>query len=370
MNHKEKLLEIYSHCTKRNHKVNLNKDVLKHLSVICDYIESQKGVYTVLITLSIHKILFPKQDIRYHQDNMDGGFSGRSIDTKYITPTLKELGLASMSESGWLTRSLEQPYPYTTDYGGKISNKKVRDSFLEIADFINSNETKIYDIVYFILTKSIEIRENNKVEISPLTNSESLTIEKIMMILSKYMYKTYNKRGGSKIPVLIIYSIYEILIEELKRYSNCSLKELGFHTTSDRTSKSSGDIEVFKENKLLESVEIKFEIDISEYMVNRAIEKIYKYNPKRYYILSTSGINQDEYEIILKKINDLKNKHGCHLIVNGLLPTLKYYMRLLSDLSVIIKKITDNILLDKELKIEHKIEWKNLIETNFSNAAI
>ena len=58
---------------------------------------------------------------------MDQGFSGRSIDTKYITPTLKELGLTSMSESGWLTRSLEQPYPYDFKYQGKIS--KVKDEF-------------------------------------------------------------------------------------------------------------------------------------------------------------------------------------------------------------------------------------------------
>jgi DNA (cytosine-5)-methyltransferase 1 len=49
---------------------------------------------------------------------MVGGFSGRRIDTQYITPTLKELGLPAMAESGWLTRSLEQPYPYTLDYNG------------------------------------------------------------------------------------------------------------------------------------------------------------------------------------------------------------------------------------------------------------
>ncbi len=28
-----------------------------------------------------------------------------------------------MAESGWLTRSLEQPYPYTMKYEGEISGK-------------------------------------------------------------------------------------------------------------------------------------------------------------------------------------------------------------------------------------------------------
>ncbi len=56
---------------------------------------------------------------------MSQEISGRSIETKFITPTLKELGLPSMAESGWLTRSLEQPYPYTFDYEGKISGKGI-----------------------------------------------------------------------------------------------------------------------------------------------------------------------------------------------------------------------------------------------------
>jgi len=88
----------------------LEDEILYHLNVIKKNIERQVGVYTVLITMSVHKILYPEQDIRRHQSNMEGGFSGRTVDTKYITPTLTELKLPSMSESGWLTRSLEQPY--------------------------------------------------------------------------------------------------------------------------------------------------------------------------------------------------------------------------------------------------------------------
>ena len=96
------------------------------LNTVGKNIESQKGVFTVLITLAIYKTLHPAQDIRYHQENMAGGFSGRSNDTKFITPTLKQLKLTSMSESGWLTRSLEQPYPYDLDYNGKVGNPQVK----------------------------------------------------------------------------------------------------------------------------------------------------------------------------------------------------------------------------------------------------
>ncbi len=362
MNHKEKLLELYSQC---NGEVNLNllpNEILDFLNIIGDNIESQKGVFTVLVTLGIHKSLNSNQDIRYHQDNMSGGFSGRSIDTKYITPTLKELNLPSMSESGWLTRSLEQPYPYTKDYEGKIGNKKVRFSFLEIVDYMNQNYSQVDSVVKFLLKKSIDIREKNKVEISPLSNPEKLTIDIVIKSFTDFMYTNYTIPGGSKIPVIIFYTVYQILIDELKRYENCKLKDLGYHTTSDRTSKSSGDIEIFNGDKILESLEIKFNIDITSHMVNRALEKIYSYNPSRYYILSTSGISQSDYEEIMTKINKLKTEHGCQLIVNGLIPTLKYYMRLITNINVLLIKITENILQDTELKVEHKKNWKKTLD--------
>ena len=112
MNHREKLLELYQNSNNSYSYNSLPNKAREDIKTIADKCFKQKGVFTVIITLAIHKILHPNQDIRFHQSNMKNGFSGRSIDTKYITPTLKELGLPSMAESGWLTRSLEQPYPY------------------------------------------------------------------------------------------------------------------------------------------------------------------------------------------------------------------------------------------------------------------
>ena len=82
-------------------KIKLNKELKSYIDVIAKNSTTQKGVYTVLLTLAIHKLIVPSQDIRLHQEKMTNGFSGRTIDTKYITPTLKELNLPSMSESGW-----------------------------------------------------------------------------------------------------------------------------------------------------------------------------------------------------------------------------------------------------------------------------
>lgn len=99
-NHKEKLLEIYRKSFNVADINNISGETINFLKIITDNIDRNKGVYTVLTTLMVHKLLEPTQDIRYFQSKMENGFSARTIDTKYITPTLKELGLPSMAESG------------------------------------------------------------------------------------------------------------------------------------------------------------------------------------------------------------------------------------------------------------------------------
>jgi DNA (cytosine-5)-methyltransferase 1 len=295
---------------------------------------------------------------------MNGGFSGRSVDTKYITPTLKELKLPSMSESGWLTRSLEQPYPYTKTYNGKVGSKDVKESFLEIVDIIQRNPEKVESIVRILLYNGILIREKNKIEITPISNPEHITIDKIIYSLQELFEKDYRISGASKFPVIAFHSIYQILTREIKRFENCKLGSLGSHTSSDKTSKSSGDIEVFNENgEVLESLEIKFGIEIDIHIVNRVLEKIYRYNPKRYYILTTLGIKEDDYDEIISRVHHLKMEHGCQLIINGLLPTLKYYLRLVDNLEEYLNIYSESIVNDSELKIVHKKMWVDIQST-------
>ena len=295
---------------------------------------------------------------------MENGFSGRSLDTKYITPTLKELELTSMSESGWLTRSLEQPYPYTKDYNGKISSLKKE--FLYIVDKIENEPKYCKSILRLILNSSILIRKKNVIEISPISNPDSITIDNITSVLESYFKENYHVSGGSKLPVISFYSIYQILIKEMRRFDGCILGDLGSHTSSDRTSNSSGDIEIFREGKVIESLEIKLGIEIDNHLINKVVKKIIKHNPIRYYILSTHGIKEEDYSQVITKVHNLKNEHGCQLIINGLIPTLRYYLRLIDKLEDFVKIFTQNIILDKELKIVHKEKWKEIHHKNFS----
>lgn len=364
MNHKEKLLEIYLRSNSITDVKNIDSKTLNYIDTIGINIEKQKGVFTVLITLITHKILFPEQDIRYHQANLNNGlFSGRSIDTNYITPTLKELGLTSMAESGWLTRSLEQPYPFLLDYNGKISNLKVKEAFLNILDYIQKHPKKSTNILRFLLHKAIRIKEESKIKIIPLENPEILTIERIINVLEEHFKTNYKTHGGSKLPVLAFYAIYECITKELLRYKNSKLCELGSHTASDRNSKSAGDIEITIDNKIYEVIEIKLDKLIDQTTLRVAIEKIKIFNPARFYILSYKGINEEDKLIIAELIDEIREQHGCQIIVNGIIPSLKYYLRLISSLDIFINNYSKLIQNDKELQQIHKNKWNELIST-------
>ena len=362
MNHQEKLRNIYN----LSSSINDIKDILQqeqdYITTIAENVYNQKAVYTVLITLLVHKTLFPEQDIRYHQENLKGGFSGRTIDTKFITPSLKELGLPSMAESGWLTCSLEQPYPYTLDYQGKISNKKVKLAFLKIVDYVEKYPEHSEKILRILLNKVINLQKRNIIQINKISNPDTLSIPSILSVLQEHFLTKYSLSGGSKLSVLAIYSVYQSLLCEVKRYENKMLKKLGSHTASDLTSQSSGDIEIFDENnQLFESVEVKHDKPIDIMMLRLAYDKIAKFNPKRYYILSLNDLKSSDLEEIKNLTQKIREEHGCQVILNGIIPTLKYYLRLI-PLENFITNYSHLVVNDNELKIEHKQKWKELIE--------
>lgn len=365
MNHKQKLIEIYNESLdleKLNKQLPIN--ISKYIEIIAQNCSKQKGVYTVLITLLIHKILNPEQDIRYHQSNMPGGFSGRTIDTQYITPTLKELGLPAMAESGWLTRSLEQPYPYTLNYNGRINNKTVKEAFLKIIDFIENHADKTELLTKVLINQVQQATQANQITIVKLANSEKLNITTVVHCLEAHFNYKYNTFGASKLPVIAFYTIYQRLVQEVERYKGCGLKNLGSHTASDRTSRTAGDIEIFDKNKkLIEAVEIKQGKPINLLMVQNAKDKILKYNPRRYYILSSAEVQLKDEVKIKEEIVSIANNHGCQVILNGIIPTLKYYLRLITSVEKFIEEYSLLVEQDKELQPIHKTQWNNILKS-------
>lgn len=361
----ETLEQIYKELNS-NKEYDIPNEIKEYIAIIGKMCSERKGVYTVLVTLLHYKYIHPEQDIRYFQSHYENGFSARSYDTKFITPTLKKLGLPAMSESGWLTRSLEQPYPYDFNYKGAIP-KLLKIPFLCVIDFVQNNPIKAKECLCYLLQQVKNTVADRIIHITPLVHPEKISIENIMLGLKEHFLTNYHTKGGAKLPVLAFHSIYTSLITEIARYKDCRLADLSSLTACDRTNKASGDIEIFNsDGSLFEAIEIKLNKQIDKQIIRVVKDKIYKWNPQRYYVLSVEGIKNDDKDEITTIVNEVAINHGCQIIINGLLPTIKYYLRLITSLENFVKQYSDEIEKDTEIQMIHKNKWNEIL-SRFNN---
>ena len=350
-------------------ELQLNDKQKENIIKVVDYEESNKGVYTALVSSLTYKCLNPGQDVRYHKIELENGYSGRSFDTNYTTPFMKEKRfLGAMKESGWLTRSIEQAHPFTKDFPGKINKKDLKEIFLEILNDIEEEETNPEEYLKGIFYQSIQEKKRKTVTIiNPVDKESNIPIRDIINLLGSHFYYKYTTRGASILPVIAFYSIYECMIEHFDRFKGKSLDELGSHNSCDSSSGETGDIVVRNEDgSIYEVLEIKFDIKPTKLMVQDAYDKFKEQNSvQRYYILSTKHVTDTEEQNKIDEYIDMVYKeHGCQIIINGVFDSLKYYLRLLTDSDEFLAKYTKNLQDNTELDFEHKIAWNRIIKNS------
>ncbi|MDX9992475.1 MAG: hypothetical protein RBS68_10550 [Anaerolineales bacterium] len=346
----------------------LSNECVDDLIIIVENAEKQKAVLGVTLTSIVYKIYEPSQDIRKHQDRMEGGYAGRTFDTKFVTPFLKyKFSHFAMAESAWLTRSLEQPHPYNLDFPGKIRNTSLKSAFLNTLNRVETDSKLAPKILVALMALMLEASANDDVLFASVQVTSGLTIAKIIDAVSQHIRYNYGVGvvGTARIPVLAVYSVYNLLMPDVKRYSDKTLVPLESHTSPDSRSKSLGDIDVNNaDNSCFESIEIKHNKPITVDMVGVAYRKIKNTDIDRYYILTTSEPNFDDHEAVMQEIEKYKKVHSCQIIVNGVIPSLKYYMRLISNPQGFIDEYTKWLEFEYRrasgIKGEHLRVWKEI----------
>ncbi|MGB5941556.1 MAG: hypothetical protein WBG71_01615 [Leeuwenhoekiella sp.] len=332
----------------------LDADVKGFLDIALKNSEHRKGMFTVMFTSIVYKTLFPEQDVRKHQASMEGGYSGRGFDEKNVTPFLKSKNFPAPSETGWGTKKLEMNSPYYLDFKAKLTPAIFKNAFLNILDQIESHLNPEYCLSYLI--QGLIIRRNS--QNIDLAKPANLPISFIIKLLNEHFESKYSSEGASRLPVLALYAIYQCLVNEAKRFEGKRLLPIESHTSADARSGRIGDVDLVDETgKEFEAVEVKFGIPITARLIQGSYEKFKTTQVKRYYLLSTANIDQNDKESIDIEIERIKNIHGCNVIANGLIHSLNYYLRLISDTSEFISNYVDLVEADGALKFEHKQHW-------------
>lgn len=309
------------------------------------------------LTLAVYKVINPQQDIRNHKSEYENGFSARGVDTKVTVPFLIKHGLPYNVETHWLSQTLSFAGPFMPDLVLKTVPKKAGPSLVAAANLIEAaTDEQLKKYIILILEKMIE--ERNKGNI-PLTRPKNLSIDQVMELLHRHFSATY-KKNAPRLPQVAIYAIYQCLMTDVERYSSFELMPLERMKTANRKSGSVGDIDLCRDGRPIEAVEIKFEIPINTAHVTEAIQKIQAESVERYFILSTAGIEAGDISEIQELKENFLKTNGCEIIVNGVYDTIKYYLRLLNSTNEFINSYTDLLATDNDVNYEHKVAWNRV----------
>jgi DNA (cytosine-5)-methyltransferase 1 len=373
MNEREILDNTYKEASKLNAD-NIPNIIRKDIDIMTVNIENNKSLVSALTTSLLKKITTPEQDIRLHRTDFDNGYSARVLDTNITSPFFKDyFPKYANKESAFLTLATREEIKWTKQDGNnlKIKNEQLKEAFLNILyqiETFNQNPKKYLIYLFFRLIKLSKADEALflKTTQKKTENSANLNINIILSMLSKH----FQIKKSSRLPVIAIYSIYEVIFDKFDRYKNKKLIPLQVHTSPDKH--SFGDIEIYtKDNKPFEIVEIKHNIAIDEYLIFDVIKKISKNEVDRYYILTTfqnSFKNSDEENKISEIILNIKKELGIDIIANGILTTLKYYLRFIDNYDDFLKCYTKNLISDAKVSTETKnfhIEEWNKIRDNY-----
>lgn len=317
--------------------------------------ETRHACRGALVTLMAYKCCDPSQDVRVHKTEYDGGFSARTYDSQVTIPFLAENDLPRSVESHWLTQTLSFAGPLNHDIELKTRPQKVGRIFLQALDTDNLDDTgsvasRILTVIFLSL---IQIRNKSRVI---LTRPKNLSIDSVAALLVRHFDSPY-KTNAPRLPQLAVYAIYECLIGSVSRYEKQVLEPLQRMKSADRKSGTVGDVVVLKDGAPIEAVEIKFDQPIRLISIREAIEKVRAENVSRYYVLSTGDHDPDAPADIESLVEMFRRQNGCEIIVNGVIKTISYYLRLMPETTSFVRNYTRLVETDEDVGYEHRSAW-------------
>lgn len=262
-----------------------------------------------------------------------------------------------VSNSGWQTRTYERPYPYNLEYPENISY--IKTPFLEILDFTNKNRQLAHILIAYFFRLEIKFLEA-KGEMVKLMAKDSFGNEILIADIIDSLNAHFETEQSSHLPVIAIYTIYQLITDEVDSYSDLSLKKMDHHNSADKRTGAIGDIEISQDDIVVEAIEVKHNIKIDVRILIDAQEKILNSNVKRYYILTTHTDCEASDVKIKNIISKTYKDHGCQIIVNGVIRTISYYLRMCKSPVDFLRLYSNNLANSDVVTIEQLNEWNKI----------
>ncbi|MDB9437946.1 hypothetical protein BMF77_03317 [Dolichospermum sp. UHCC 0315A] len=348
-----------------------DQEIKNFVDIFIQKIETDKSLIQVIITTLLKKIIKPEQDIRLHMAKFINGYSARVLDTKVTTPFFKsKFPKYANKETAFLTKATRAEIIWNFEEGFKLPlrSKSLVTPFLQLIDKIENQTIDIENCLVYILAQLYLISQSQEIVFTEtLEIVNSVNIININTVL-KMVERHFEEPLSSRLPVIVIFAIYKQIFKTVRRFENKVLLPLNVHTSADKH--GYGDIEIRdNHNNPFEILEIKHNIPIDRNMILDIVKKSANTTIKRYYILTTYKdcfLNKDEEKYINELILKIKRERGLEIIANGIVNTLKYYLRFIEDYHEFIKTYTEELVKDAknstEVKDSHIQAWQIILQ--------
>lgn len=347
------------------------EEIKSSIDIFIQKIETDKSLIQVIITSLLKKIINPEQDIRLHMAKFPNGYSARVLDTKVTTPFFKTyFPRYANKETAFLTKATRAEIIWDFKEGIKLPlrSKMLIQPFLELIDKIENQTINIENCLVYLLAQVYIIsqsQEDTFTEIIKSSNStDTININTVITMIATH----FQTPLSSRLPVIAIHSIYQQLFPSVHRFKDKKLLPLNVHTSADKH--GYGDIEIRdQDNNPFEVVEIKHNIPIDRNLILDIVKKSANTTIARYYILTTyknSFSSQEEEEYIKDLILNIQEERGLEIIANGIIDTLKYYLRFVDNYHQFLNIYTEELVKDAqnstEVKDSHIQSWQSILQ--------
>ena len=365
----EKALEIAEKNTFEGFKPTNTRE---NIDLFLDKIETDKSLVQVIITSILKKIITPEQDIRVHMAKLENGYSARVLDTQVTTPFFKKyFPKYANKETAFLTKATRAEIIWTLEEGKKMPfrSKILVEPFLNLMDAIQNQNLKLDNWLVYIFAKLIILTKENQVvfdeTIETADFSDVLNINTVIGMLEQH----FSTKLSSRLPVIAIHAAYQQLFPTIKKYGDKILRPLNVHTSSDKH--GFGDVEIWNKNDTpFEMIEVKHNVPIDRNLIFDVVKKSENTTIERYYVLTTyknSFLNAEEEAFINKFILKIKKERNIEVIANGIVNSLKYYLRFIDDYHQFLKTYTETLVADAqnstEVKEFHVKAWQEILKS-------
>ncbi len=242
----------------------------KWLDSLADSMTSEVGraiVGLTVLQLTV-KAIEPEQSIRLHKGGSSAksfgwrdGISMRTLDSAYITPTLRSEGLVKLNADGFMmTRTLAENYPYTRVY--KAAIRGARSEWRNIVEGLETQTIQALPALQYFLSKLL----NRAALFEKVANETLATLEELVRagglgttaaaidLLRQHMSAS---NYAARIMEIAMHALMQSLAEA-GALGSATLIPLSQMRSANKKHGNIGDIELSEDDKIIEAWDAKY----------------------------------------------------------------------------------------------------------------